>query len=139
MNEEPVNEPLDDPPPESPTDCDFCRMSIPTEPIYASLSSNDETEPLDAPVEPTSEDDNPQIFCSEACRDALGAAELDFSKSPDHRRIRPSVSAFDVSLPQGFPCNAFVLMSGDAGTRDRAVQAELVWRTFHRGEPAIIV
>jgi len=139
MNEEPVNEPLDDPPPESPTDCDFCRMSIPTEPIYASLSSNDETEPLDAPVEPTSEDDNPQIFCSEACRDALGAAELDFSKSPDHRRIRPSVSAFDVSLPQGFPRNAFVLMSGEAGTRDRAVQAELVWRTLQRGEPAIIV
>jgi KaiC/GvpD/RAD55 family RecA-like ATPase len=30
-------------------------------------------------------------------------------------------------------------MSGEAGTRDRAVQAELVWRTLQRGEPAVIV
>ncbi|MFC7176646.1 RAD55 family ATPase [Halosegnis marinus] len=49
------------------------------------------------------------------------------------------MSALDASLPQGFPRNAFVLVSSEPGTRDRALGAELVWRSLERGEPVVVV
>lgn len=101
--------------------CDFCQQPIPESPVAAKI------------------DDETYECCSNACRDALAADEYVFGEHHGHRRFRPNVAAFDASLPQGFPRNAFVLLSGEAGTRDRAVHAELVWRTLQRGEPAIIV
>jgi KaiC/GvpD/RAD55 family RecA-like ATPase len=121
MSEDADADSPDEPPDDPPAYCDFCRMPIPTQPVRADVDADE------------------YVFCSEACRDALTDAEFAFTEYHGHRRVRPGVSAFDASLPQGFPRNAFVLMSGEAGTRDRAVQAELVWRTLQRGEPAVIL
>ena len=129
MSEDPADDPPDDSPEEQPAYCDFCRMPIPTEAVRADAVE----------VDGDGADTEEYVFCSDACRDALVGAEVAFTEYHGHRRVRPGVSAFDASLPQGFPRNAFVLMSGEAGTRDRAVQAELVWRTLQRGEPAVIV
>jgi KaiC/GvpD/RAD55 family RecA-like ATPase len=161
MSEDPAETPPDDLPEDPPAYCDFCRMPIPTDPVHACVEmgpSDDGGESgrtgsetsVDAPdtdeaatrtatgeVETTDCED--YVFCSGACRDALEDAEFAFTEYHGHRRVRPGVSAFDASLPQGFPRNAFVLMSGEAGTRDRAVGAELVWRTLRRGEPAVII
>lgn len=101
--------------------CAFCGLPVPTE-----------------PVETTHEGDRFRC-CSRACRDALERADFDAAAGGGHRRVRPGVAALDSSLPQGFPRNAFVLLAGEAGARDRAVHAELVWRALQRGEPAVIV
>ncbi|MFC7228805.1 RAD55 family ATPase [Salinirubellus salinus] len=130
MSEDLADGSADDPPEDPPAYCDFCRMPIPTDPVRAAAAVVDGDGDTDT---------DEYVFCSEACRDALADAEFAFTEYHGHRRVRPGVSAFDASLPQGFPRNAFVLMSGEAGTRDRAVQAELVWRTLQRGEPVVIV
>jgi KaiC/GvpD/RAD55 family RecA-like ATPase len=101
--------------------CAFCGLPVPTE-----------------PVETTHEGEQFRC-CSRACLDALERADFDASAGGGHRRVRPGVAALDSSLPQGFPRNAFVLLAGEAGARDRAVHAELVWRALQRGEPAVIV
>ncbi len=101
--------------------CDFCRQPIPQSPVESRIEATEFE------------------CCSSACRDALVADEYVFTEHHGHRRFRPDVAAFDSSLPQGLPRNAFVLLSGEAGTRDRAVHAEVVWRTLRRGEPAVIV
>lgn len=101
--------------------CDFCRQPISVSPVESCVEATE------------------YECCSAACRDALAADEYVFTEHHGHRRFRPDVAAFDSSLPQGLPRNAFVLLSGEAGTRDRAVQAEVVWRTLRRGEPAVIV
>ncbi|PSP37850.1 recombinase RecA [Halobacteriales archaeon QH_7_65_31] len=95
--------------------CAFCRMSIPESLVEA----------------------NGKRFCSAACRDRLAETETSFGAADSHRRIRPGVSGLDSSLPNGFPRNAFVLVASEAGTRDRALGAELVWRALQRGEPVV--
>jgi KaiC/GvpD/RAD55 family RecA-like ATPase len=153
MSEDSADTPPDDLPEDPPAYCDFCRMPIPTDPVHACVeagptgetAAGSDGEESSAAAEgstgDTDEDTDCEdyVFCSEACRDALEDAEFAFTEYHGHRRVRPGVSAFDASLPQGFPRNAFVLMSGEAGTRDRAVGAELVWRTLQRGEPVVIV
>ncbi|WP_338730224.1 ATPase domain-containing protein [Haladaptatus sp. DJG-WS-42] len=101
--------------------CDFCRHPIPEKPVAASVGESE------------------YQFCSQACREALETSEYVFTEYHGFMWFDPGVSALDTSLPQGAPRNAFVLLSGPAGTRDRALQAELIWRTLQRGEPAIIV
>jgi archaellum biogenesis ATPase FlaH len=101
--------------------CGFCRLPIP-----------------EAPVERTV-DGTARSFCSQACGDAYERTDAAFDEYHGHRRAVTGVSALDASLPQGFPRNAFVLVPGEAGTRDRAVGAELVWRTLQRGEPVVFV
>lgn len=98
--------------------CSFCRMPIPTEPVAAGETGD---------------------CCSEACRDALLEGDDVFTEHQGNQRVQPGVSALDASLPQGFPRNAFVLVSDEPGARDRAVGAELVWRALERGEPAVVV
>ncbi|MDZ7746490.1 MAG: RAD55 family ATPase [Halobacteriales archaeon] len=95
--------------------CAFCRMSIPESPV----------------------EHDGNRFCSAACRDRLAETGTPFVAADSHRRIHPGVSGLDISLPNGFPRNAFVLVSSEAGTRDRALGAELVWRALQRGEPVV--
>jgi KaiC/GvpD/RAD55 family RecA-like ATPase len=101
--------------------CSFCRLPIPETPIEREI------------------DGEARPFCSQACCDAYERTDAAFDEYHGHRRAVTGVSALDASLPQGFPRNAFVLVPGEAGTRDRAVGAELVWRTLQRGEPVVFV
>jgi len=104
-------------PPDEEVVCDFCRMPVP-----------------DGPVETDA-----GVFCSDACRDRLAETGEPFDEYHGHRRLTAGVSALDASLPQGFPRNAFVLVAGEPGTRDRALGAELAWRALQRGEPVVFV
>jgi KaiC/GvpD/RAD55 family RecA-like ATPase len=101
--------------------CEFCQLPVPAEPVEVEVGG--ET----------------HVCCSTACAEALADADGAVAEHHGHRRVRPGVAALDTSLPQGFPRNAFVLLAGEAGTRDRAVHAELVWRALQRGEPAVVV
>ena len=101
--------------------CDFCRMPIPGEPIIATVHGGQ------------------YQFCTHACRERMD--EIDHISAEYHgfRRIRPGVDGLDRDLPQGIPRNAFVLLSGEPGTREDTLGAELVWRRLEQGEPAGIV
>ena len=78
-------------------------------------------------------------FCSRACRDAMQESDRVFTEYHGHRRFSPGVSALDAALPEGLPRNSFVMLSGQAGARHEALDAELVWRTLQRGESAVFV
>ncbi|MFB6087842.1 MAG: ATPase domain-containing protein [Haloarculaceae archaeon] len=78
-------------------------------------------------------------FCCEHCRDAMEDQERVFTQWHGGEDLQPGVAAFDASLPQGLPRNSFVLLSGQSGTRDEAVLAELAWRRLQAGEPVIAV
>jgi KaiC/GvpD/RAD55 family RecA-like ATPase len=78
-------------------------------------------------------------FCTEACRNAMAQSDRVFTEYHGFRRIRTGVSGIDKFLPQGFPRNSFVLLANDVGSRDDALQAELVWRALKRDEPAAVV
>jgi KaiC/GvpD/RAD55 family RecA-like ATPase len=106
-----------DEPPDEEVVCDFCRMPVPDEPVETDAG----------------------VFCSHACRDRLAETGEPFDEYHGHRRLTAGVSALDASLPQGFPRNAFVLVAGEPGTRDRALGAELAWRALERGEPVVFV
>ncbi|MFT4882583.1 MAG: KaiC/GvpD/RAD55 family RecA-like ATPase [Natronomonas sp.] len=101
--------------------CDYCRLPIPEEPVSA------ETE------------DQTYHFCSEPCREMMDEEDRVFTEYHGFRRFDPGVSALQAGLPQGIPRNSFVLVSGETGTRDEALQGELIWRSLQRGEPALIV
>ena len=101
--------------------CDYCRLPIPEVPVALEF------------------DGEQYAFCSETCRDAMVDSDRVFTEYHGHRRFSSGVAALDRSLPQGIPRNAFVLIGGQAGTRDTALQAELVWRTLQREEPAVFV
>lgn len=101
--------------------CDYCRLPIPGDAL--SLDMNGET----------------YSFCCNACRDRLTESDTVFTQFHGHRRLETGVSALDVSLPEGIPRNSFVLLTGLAGTRTEAMQAELVWRALQRGEPVVFV
>jgi KaiC/GvpD/RAD55 family RecA-like ATPase len=101
--------------------CAFCGLPVPTDGVTVT------------------EGEEQYRCCSAACREALAEADFEAGSAGGHRRVRPGVAALDASLPQGFPRNAFVLLAGEAGSRDRAVHAELVWRALQRGEPAVVV
>ncbi|WP_255198328.1 RAD55 family ATPase [Halorarius litoreus] len=101
--------------------CAFCRLPIPETPVERTV------------------DGAARQFCSNACGDAYVRTDAAFEEDHGHRRAVTGVSALDASLPEGYPRNAFVLVPGEAGTRDRALGAELVWRTLQRGEPVVFV
>lgn len=101
--------------------CDHCQLVIPREPV--AVEHRGVT----------------YHFCSETCRDALESRESVFTAYRGYKQMYPGVAAMDASLPQGVPRNSFVLLSGQSGTRDQALQAELVWRTLQKGEPAVVV
>ncbi|MFC7139435.1 ATPase domain-containing protein [Halosimplex aquaticum] len=101
--------------------CDFCRLPIPGEPI-------------------TAECDGEQYdYCCKSCRDSSREREKVFTQYHGFRRVPTGVAPLDESLPQGIPRNSFVLLTDLAGTRTEAIQAELVWRSLQRGEPAVFV
>lgn len=101
--------------------CDYCHLPCPEETV-------------------THEDDDYTYeFCCDACMEAMRDSDRVFTQYHNYRWFRTGVSAIDESLPQGLPRNSFVLIAGDAGTRKMALQAELVWRTLQRGEPAVIL
>jgi KaiC/GvpD/RAD55 family RecA-like ATPase len=79
------------------------------------------------------------VFCSESCRETMQDDESVFTEYHGFIRTDPDVAGIKRALPQGLPRNAFVLISGQAGTRDGAVHAELVWRALQRDEPAVFV
>lgn len=100
--------------------CDYCRLSIPGEPVtdrYEGVTYH---------------------FCSDPCRETLLAEGRVFTEYHAGRRFDPGVSALRAGLPQGIPRNSFVLISGQPGTRDEALHGELIWRALQRGEPAVV-
>jgi len=101
--------------------CDFCRQPCPREPVETAVDGVTYT------------------FCSAACRSAMEDSDRVFTEYHGYQRLHTGVAGFDAVLPQGMPRNSFVLVAGQAGTRDAAVHAELVWRTLQRGEPAVVV
>ncbi len=106
---------------ESENRCDFCRLPCPEEAVATDYHGT------------TYE------FCSDACRAAMAESDRVFTEYRGYRRFKPGVAGIDRHLPQGMLRNSFVLLGGQAGTRDGAVHAELVWRTLQRGEPAVVV
>ncbi|WP_136689915.1 ATPase domain-containing protein [Halorhabdus amylolytica] len=101
--------------------CDYCRLPIPHEPTV--LNRDEET----------------YRFCSRACRRAVENSDRVFTQFQEARRFDPGVEALQTALPEGMPRNSFVMLGDLAGTRTESVQAELVWRTLQRGEPAVVV
>jgi KaiC/GvpD/RAD55 family RecA-like ATPase len=101
--------------------CDFCRLPCPEEPVTLAYGGT------------TYE------FCSKTCRDEMQTSDSVFTTYHGFRQITTGVSALDDHLPEGLPRNSFVLLSGEGGTRDNAIETELVWRTLQRGEPAVVV
>jgi KaiC/GvpD/RAD55 family RecA-like ATPase len=69
----------------------------------------------------------------------MQADESVFTEYHGFIRTDPDIAGMKRALPQGLPRNGFVLISGQAGTRDGAVHAELVWRALQREEPAVFV
>jgi KaiC/GvpD/RAD55 family RecA-like ATPase len=113
--------PYSDGPDDSGERCDYCRLPCPEDPVTFE------------------HDGDTYSFCSTTCRDAMVESDRVFTEYHGHRRFRPGVAALDRSLPQGVPRNAFVLVAGQAGTRDTALHGELVWRTLQRGESTVFV
>ncbi|MFP8889814.1 RAD55 family ATPase [Natrialbaceae archaeon A-CW2] len=109
--------------------CGFCRQPCPLERV-------DDVECVEAAAEGETDGDP---FCSKACRTAYEEAGEGIAEANGHRKLTPGVAGLDASLPQGFPRNSFVLLVGNSGTREEAIQAELVWRALQRGEPAVLV
>lgn len=101
--------------------CDYCRLPCPTG------------------VRPLEMHGMTYEFCSDACREAIRTSKQVFTEYHGHRRLKTGVSALDASLPQGVPRNSLVMLTDLAGTRTRAMQAELIWRALQRGEPVIYV
>ncbi|WP_435156049.1 ATPase domain-containing protein [Haladaptatus sp. DFWS20] len=101
--------------------CDFCRLPCPGEPVILEYEAD------------TYE------FCSETCRNEMKENDRVFTEYHGFRQLVTGVSALDDHLPQGLPRNSFVLISGEGGTRDNAIQSELIWRTLERDEPAVIL
>lgn len=101
--------------------CDFCRLPCPAKSVTLEYESD------------TYE------FCSTTCRDEMQKNDRVFTEYHGFRQIETGVSGLDNHLPEGLPRNSFVLISGDEGTRNNAIQAELVWRTLQRDESAVVV
>lgn len=101
--------------------CDFCRSPIPVAPIR------------------TTRDGIEYVFCTEACREALDRHETVFTEYRGYRWLETGVAALDAKLPQGLLRNSAVLLSAQPGAREAELQAELVWRSLRRGEPAVLV
>ncbi|WP_231186259.1 ATPase domain-containing protein [Haladaptatus sp. DYF46] len=101
--------------------CDFCRLPCPEESVQLAYG------------------DTTYEFCSNTCRDEMRTSDRVFTTYHGFRQLNTGVSALDDHLPEGLPRNSFVLLSGEGGTRDNAIETELVWRTLQRGEPAVVV
>jgi len=106
---------------DSETRCDFCRLPCPEPPV--TMEYDGET----------------YGFCSKACRDEMAESDRVFTQYRGYRRFEPGVAGLDPRLPEGMLRNSFVLLTGQAGTRDGAVQAEIVWRALQRGESAVMI
>lgn len=101
--------------------CDFCRLPLIGDPVTATRQGDE------------------YAFCCTSCREAMERSDRVYTKYHDFKRVKPGLAAFDVALPQGLSRNSFVLVTAQAGTRQREIQTELLWRTLQRGEPAVIV
>ncbi|PSQ28743.1 hypothetical protein BRD03_02070 [Halobacteriales archaeon QS_9_68_17] len=88
--------------------CDFCRLPAATESVGRDHEGTTYT------------------LCSRACRDAMRESNSVFTEYHGHRRFSPGVSTLDAALPEGPPRNSFVMLSGRAGARHEALDAELV-------------
>jgi KaiC/GvpD/RAD55 family RecA-like ATPase len=84
-------------------------------------------------------DEDVAEFCSTACEDAHDTTGEALPEYESETLIRSGVNAIDLSMPQGMPRNSLNVISGEAGTRQKAVLAELAWRTLERGESVILV
>lgn len=91
--------------------------------------------------EPVSDEETTTEFCSTICRDrsADDDAPDGFAGDRAYTRFRTGVAPLDELLPNGMPADAFVLLSGEEGTRRSELATELVWRALRRGEPAVVV
>ncbi|MFC6716829.1 RAD55 family ATPase [Natrialbaceae archaeon GCM10025810] len=98
--------------------CDYCGYPIP----------NDVKEP---------EEDEGK-FCSEACLEA-GEEGESMPEPEAYKRVVTGVEPLDSLVRNGLPTDAFVLLSGEEGTRREELLAELAWRALERGEPAVVV
>lgn len=101
--------------------CDFCQSPIPIDPVVHSSDGVEYT------------------FCSEACRNAMREQDHVFTEYRGHRWLRPGVAALEAKLPQGLLRNTAILLSAQPGAREAELQAELVWRSLRRGEPAVLI
>lgn len=101
--------------------CDFCRL------------------PYANGAETTEYGDETYEFCSDACQRAMEESDRVFTEHHGFKRLELGVSALDACLPQGLPRNSFVLLSGEQGTRDGAVHAEIMWRALERGESVVVM
>ena len=101
--------------------CDFCQSPVSREP--RSLQRDGEE----------------YVFCSVACREAMREQEHVFTRYRGYRWLRTGVAALEAKLPQGLLRNSAVLLSAQPGAREAELQAEIVWRTLRRGEPAVLV
>ena len=101
-----------------PLECDHCHYPIPGDP----------------------EETDEGQFCSTACREAAGDDEEETMPDPSaYKRIVTGVEPIDSLVPNGVPADAFVCLSGEAGTRRSELETELVWRAIERGEPAVFL
>jgi KaiC/GvpD/RAD55 family RecA-like ATPase len=101
--------------------CDFCRLPCPERPVEAEY------------------DGDTYRFCSAACREAMADSDRVFTEYRGYRRFDTGVAGLDRGLPQGMLRGSLVLLTAQAGTREGAVETELVWRALRRGEPAVVV
>lgn len=53
--------------------------------------------------------------------------------------FKTGIKALDLSLPEGVPHNAFILLSGESGTGKSVLLAQLIYERVKQGEPCILV
>ena len=77
-------------------------------------------------------------FCSQFCLEAFDE-EKPVPAADAYQRFETGIEPLDELVPSGLPADAFVLLSGEEGTRRRELLTEFVWRALERGEPAVYV
>ncbi|MEY7848502.1 RAD55 family ATPase [Natrarchaeobius sp. A-rgal3] len=99
-----------------PLRCDHCGYPIPNEPLSTDVGR----------------------FCSKACHEAV-IDESTVSTPEEYGRVATGVEPIDSLVSGGIPTDAFVLVSGEEGTRRSELLTELAWRALERGEPLVVV
>ncbi|MFC4248920.1 ATPase domain-containing protein [Natribaculum luteum] len=97
--------------------CAYCGYSIPEEPHRSEAGRE---------------------FCSRSCLEAFDEEES-IPAEDAYERFETGVEPLDSLVPTGLPADAFLLLSGEEGTRRSELLTELVWRALERGEPAVVV
>ncbi|RQG97952.1 RAD55 family ATPase [Natrarchaeobius chitinivorans] len=99
-----------------PLRCDHCGYPIPDEPISTDGGR----------------------FCSTSCTEATESGST-LSDLEGYKRVPSGVEPIDSLVPNGMPADAFVLVSGEEGTRRSELLTELAWRALERGESIAVV